>query len=197
MRAVLPINEAVVEGALIIVDGEGRTSLSITRSGERSKELLYLLLISCRVDIPDDDHALQVGAVPSLVEGLDIGILEGLQYVETPDDIALGVLRAIIDDAGDTITEALVYASTLAPLFDDDATLLLRILLSDGDATAPVLKDEEHGVCKPLLRRRYIHDAVASIVGPGTSIEAVETTSTQEVHHTTGEVLSGFEGHVL
>ena len=54
MRAVLLIDEAVVEGADIIVDGEGRTSLSITRSGERSKELLYLLLISCRVDIPDE-----------------------------------------------------------------------------------------------------------------------------------------------
>ena len=159
--------------------------------------MLYLLLISCRVDIPDDDHALQVGAIPGLVEGLDIGVLEGLQHVEATDDIALGVLRAIIDHAGDTITEALVYASTLAPLFDDDATLLLRILLGDGDTTAPVLEDEEDGVCKSLLRRGYIHDAVASIVGPGTSIEAVETTSTQEVHHATGEVLGGFEGHVL
>ena len=92
MRAVLLINEAVVEGADIIIDREGRTSLSITRSGEGCKELLYLLLIGCGVDIPDDDHALQVGAVPSLVEGLDIGVLEGLQHVETPDDIALGVL---------------------------------------------------------------------------------------------------------
>ena len=92
VRAVLLIDEPIVEGADIIIDRKGRTGLSITRSGEGCKELLYLLLIGCRVDIPDDDHALQVGAVPSLVEGLDIGILEGLQHVETPDDIALGVL---------------------------------------------------------------------------------------------------------
>ena len=128
---------------------------------------------------------------------MDIGILEGLQDVEATDDIALGVLRAIVDDASDAIAETLINAATLAPLFDDDAALLLRILLGDGDATAPVLEDEEDGVGEALLCRRDIHNAVARVVRTRACVEAVEATSTQVVHHATWEVLGGFEGHVL
>ena len=128
---------------------------------------------------------------------MDIGILEGLQDVEATDDIALGVLRAIVDDAGDAIAETLIDAATLAPLFDDDATLLLRILLGDGDATAPVLEDEEYGVGEALLSRGDIHDAVARVVRTRACVEAVEATRAQVVHHATREVLGGFEGHVL
>ena len=197
MGAVLLVDEAVVEGLLIISDGEGRALLGLACCGERGEELLHLLLVGRRVDVPDDDDALQVGAVPGLVEGLDVAILEGLQYVEAADDIAPSVLRAVVDDACDAVTEALVDAATLAPLLDDDTPLLLRILLGDGDSIAPVLEDEEHGVGEAALGGGDVEDAVAGVVRPCAGVEAIEAAGTEEVHHPSWEVLGGFEGHVL
>ena len=92
MGAVLLVDEAIVEWLAIVLYGEGRACLGIACCWERSEELLHLLLVGGGVNVPDDDDALQVGAVPRLVEGLNVGVLEALEYIEAADDVALGVL---------------------------------------------------------------------------------------------------------
>ena len=92
MGAIFLVDEAIIEWLVIVLYGEGWACLGIACCWERSEELLYLLLVGGGVDISDDDDALQVGAVPRLIEGLDIGILEALEYVKATYDIAVCVL---------------------------------------------------------------------------------------------------------
>ena len=55
---VLLVDELEVAGLGIVLDREGRTCRSLLIGREGSKELLDLCLISRRINVSDDDHAL-------------------------------------------------------------------------------------------------------------------------------------------
>ena len=91
--------------------------------------------------------------------------------------------------------------STCPPLLADHLPLLVDLLIGQGQATRPVVQDQQTGVRHPRLFHGSIHHHIDGLVEAGISIEILSTPHTgpfdEVIHAMSGEVLAAVEGHVL
>ena len=98
------------------------------------------------VEVADGDHRHQVGPVPVAVELLQALGREGADAVGRPDRQAIGVARSLEQHRHLLLQHAGVGAEAEAPLFQDDAALLVDLVGLERDAGGPVLEHEERAI---------------------------------------------------
>ena len=188
------------EGFLVAGDVELGTGTGILNGLAAVKILVNLSLHGVHVDVANDDDGLQVGTIPVIVEAGDDGALEVADDLLKTDGQTVGVAGAFQHDGPSGLAQTLLGTETTAPLFEDDATFVLNLVLVEQQFGSPAVEDFETHLNQVLVVGGQL-DVVDGLVEGGPGVDATakfDTVLLQGADHlVTLVVLGTVEGHVL
>ncbi len=162
---------------------------------------LDLGLYGIHVDVADDIDRLVVGTVPRVVELFERLVVEALQAVEITDQVALGILRVLIQGFEHGYGRTPLGSVAGAQLLHDDAALRIDLRRLQGDEVRPVVQDRKGGVDSALASHRNVLYHILGIVPARAGIEVVAEHYAdlfQIVYHGLArKVLRTVEGHMF
>ena len=188
------------EGLLVAGNVVFGTGTGILNGLAAVEILVDFSLDGIHVDVADNHHGLQVGAIPVVVETGDDGTLESADDLLQADRQTVGILRALQHDGPSGLAQTLLGAQTAAPLLEDDAALVLNLVVVEEELAGPAVEDfethlDEVGIVGGEL------DVVDSLVerSPGVDAAAeLDTVLLQGADHLVALVVLGtVESHVL
>ena len=185
----------VGNGDRLLPGGVGRGNRNVAH------ERLDLVFYGIHVDVTDHDDRLIIGAVPLVVEVLQLLVVEALQSVEVADQVAVLVFCVLTERLKHLHGRTPRRAVAGAQLLHDDAALGVDLLRFERDEVRPVVQDQQGAVDDAFARSGDVLHHVGRLVPAGAGIEVGA-----EFHayffeilrqHLAGEVLGAVEGHVF
>ena len=189
------------DGLVVVRNRFHGDQCTVLRQLDGREERLDLLLHLIDVHVTHNDQRLVVRTVPLLVVSLQEGTLEVVDDFHQTDGHAMTVFRVGVQLRQVALQHTLRGTGTQAPLFVDDATLLLYLLLFQQQTVSPVIENQQTGVDDALTGRRNITYIIHRLVNAGVGIQvrselhADALTPAQQL--VALEVLAAVESHVL
>ncbi len=153
-----------------------------------------------RIEVADDNHRHQVGAIPVGVELLQAIVGERANDLWLADRQTLGVARILEQDRQLRVEDPRVGAEAGAPLLEDDATLLVDLGRLERHGVRPVLEDQQGPIDDggTVGRNLQLVDRLVEAgVGVDVGAEAHARRLQERDHVLLGKVTRAVEGHVL
>ena len=116
------------------------------RRGQRREVLLDHCRHGVAVDVADDDHRHQVGAVPVVIEPHQLFPLRVLDDVGFADGRAIGIARSRELGAEHFVLRPFIGVEMQPPFRQHDAALAIDPALIEGGALRPILQDEQRAI---------------------------------------------------
>ena len=189
------------DGLLVVVHAVVDALGGILGHGDGREHLLYLCLGAVHVDVAHHDDGLQVGAVPLVVIVAQNLVGEVVHHRHQTDGHAV---------AGTTVGHqcgqlAVQYTHlcriALAPLLVDDATLLVNLLLIQGEVATPVVQDQQDTVHCGGAGSGYIIYIIYGLIDGSVGIQLLAELHADALQVAqqgiAGIVLGTVEAHVL
>ena len=194
----------VVFGNLVDGEGDGRRHggafLRRLTLGGRREVLLHLRFDDRGIEVADGDDGHEIGSVPALVEGVELGDGRVLDDVDQANGTALGIAGVAEQSQVDAIAPAGVEALAEAPLLQHHASLQLDLLRIETDGVGPVAEDLEGRLEDLRITGGDLEEVDGRVVrgirvqvGPEAAADRLEVFDDLVL----GEALGAVEGHVL
>ena len=190
------------DGLFVVGHGEVDALGWVDRSWDVGKHLFDAVLDLINVDVADDDDALEVGTVPFMIVVAKELMVEMSHHFLGTDDGHRGAVGTVGVDLGqDLAIDTHLCIQALTHLFQDDAALVLDLVVFKGDEARPVVQHEQAGVDESRVGGRDVVEHIDGLletrpsVDVGTELHAVAFHVVE--HGFLGEVLQAVEGHVL
>ena len=135
-----------VAGAAVLGHVEGGPWPFGRRRGQRREVLLDHCRDGVAVDVADDDHRHQVGAVPVVIEPQQLFPLRVLDDVGFADGRAIGIARSRKLGADHFVLRPFIGVEMQPPFRQHDASLAIDPALIEGGALRPILQDEQRAI---------------------------------------------------
>ena len=177
-----------------------RTRARRRRRRDRREVRLDQVLDRGAVEVADRDDGHQIGAVPVLVEARQLIRLERLDDFRLADRQPVRVARALEQDRKQLVGQARARAAPQAPLFHDDAALLVDLDRIERHVVRPVFEHQQRAVDRLGLVGRnlqHVHGLVEARVGVEVRAEAHPERLDERDDGLLREVLRAVERHVL
>ena len=153
------------------------------------------------IDVADDHDALLVGTVPFLIIVADSLIREIVYDFHGADGQAVCIFVVGIDLGKDLFVHTHLGVLAAAPLFVDDAALLVDVLTLEKQAVSPVMEDPQAGVDGARNGNRHVVDVINCFVYGRVCIQVSSELHTDRFQildqSVAGEMLGAIEAHVL
>ena len=168
---------------------------------DRRHHVADLPLHRVHIHVADDDHRLQIGTIPFMVEVDERLPPEAVDDLHVADHIAPGVFRPVVLDLGRLAGHARAGVVAAPPLLADHAPLRLDLPGFAGDVIGPVVQDQQQRVHQSLAHQRHVGNIVDRAVARGVGIDVVSEAHSigrKVVENAlSGKVLRSVEGHVF
>ena len=153
-----------VESSVVVGNLQVGSLVGCLWNRQRREEFLHLCLPLVRVDVADDDDCLVCRVIPLiLLVAQTVGVAV-VDDVHASDDGACAI-AAVRIEVWQSLIEQALWCSVAAVLVVDDVTLLVELLLVEGQSFRPVAQQKQAAVEGALTVVAHAIDVVDGVVG--------------------------------
>ncbi len=145
----------------------GRPRARRRRVGQRREMLLDHRHDRVPIDVADDDHGHQVGAIPVAIEAHQLLALGALDDLGLADGRPIRVARAFELDAAHLVLRPLARAEVHPPFRQHDPALVIDAALVERGTLGPVLEHEQRAIQHPVHVGGHAQRVLGVVVARG------------------------------